>query len=92
MLDDKYLLELYTFQHRPEPLTTETPKTFDLIKLSNSEIWDKVVYIMQHYLRGRYVNHYIEEKFIIEKTLKRVQTGTVEYWLHIEYLLQHQRK
>jgi len=85
---DKYLLESHHFKSRPEKLTTEDEKKFNILTLSGEEVWDILVFLMIHMMRGRYVSHTVEEKFTKIHALKRIETGTVEYWLHIKYQIR----
>jgi len=85
---EKHLLESYHFQTRPEKLTTEEYKVFNLLTLNKDQIWNIIVFLIHYFIRGRYVSHIIEEKFIVVHDLKRIQTGTVEYWLHVKYIVR----
>lgn len=79
-LEDSVLIEQYRFISRAEG----SDKPFNILKKTDSEIWDIVVFYLQHYFQGRYLSHEVIEVFEPIKILKRVETGTVSYILKIK--------
>lgn len=78
-LEDSVVIEQYKFVSRAE----KSDKPFNLLKKTKEEVWDIVVFYLQHYFQGRYLSHEVVEVFEPIKILKRVETGTVSYILKI---------
>lgn len=84
---DEILIQSFYFCSKKE----KSLEKFNLLTLSNVEIWDIIRLHLEHILKARYVNHTIIEKFIKEYSIKGTEIGTVKYYLTIEYLLAHEK-
>lgn len=66
-------------------------KDFNLITLSNKDIWDIIRFRLEHIIKARYINHKINEEFIKEFSFQDMEMGSVNYYLTIEYILEYEK-